>query len=183
MDVDASFVADGETPEAIEPGKCAFDDPAIAAETFAGRCGELSRCLLGLDLLLGLPPRRRVPSEGSGVCPQDGGQGGWPSGLGFGGVRLLRGWRGGTTRRTLHPESGRITRPGEWDRRSGWGTWIRTKAARVRAGSSTAKLSPKRAPKRAGRRPDSMRPPAGQPGSPAPRRSSAPSAASSELTA
>ena len=26
----------------------------------------------------------------------------------------------------------------------GWGTWIRTKAARVRAGSSTAKLSPKR---------------------------------------
>ena len=25
----------------------------------------------------------------------------------------------------------------------GWGTWIRTKAARVRAGSSTAKLSPK----------------------------------------
>ena len=26
----------------------------------------------------------------------------------------------------------------------GWGTWIRTKAARSRAGSSTAKLSPKR---------------------------------------
>ena len=25
---------------------------------------------------------------------------------------------------------------------SGWGTWIRTKAVRVRAGSSTAKLSP-----------------------------------------
>ena len=36
MDVDASFVADGETPEAIEPGECAFDDPAIPAETFAG---------------------------------------------------------------------------------------------------------------------------------------------------
>ncbi len=26
----------------------------------------------------------------------------------------------------------------------GWGTWIRTKAFRVRVGSSTAKLSPKR---------------------------------------
>ena len=26
--------------------------------------------------------------------------------------------------------------------KNGWGTWIRTKAARVRAGSSTAKLSP-----------------------------------------
>ena len=26
--------------------------------------------------------------------------------------------------------------------RGGWGTWIRTKAVRVRAGSSTAKLSP-----------------------------------------
>ena len=36
MDVDASFVVDGETPEAIDPGGCAFDDPAIAAETFAG---------------------------------------------------------------------------------------------------------------------------------------------------
>ena len=36
MNVDASFVADGETPNAIEPCECAFDDPAIAAETFAG---------------------------------------------------------------------------------------------------------------------------------------------------
>ncbi len=29
--------------------------------------------------------------------------------------------------------------------RGGWGTWIRTKAFRVRVGSSTAKLSPSRA--------------------------------------
>ena len=36
MDVDASFVADGEASEAIEPGECAFDDPAVAAETLAG---------------------------------------------------------------------------------------------------------------------------------------------------
>lgn len=28
---------------------------------------------------------------------------------------------------------------------SGWGTWIRTKTARVRVGSSTVKLSPKQA--------------------------------------
>ena len=36
VDIDASLVADGETPEAIEPGEGAFDDPAIAAETLAG---------------------------------------------------------------------------------------------------------------------------------------------------
>ena len=36
MDIDPSFVADGEAPETIEPGECAFDDPAVATETLAG---------------------------------------------------------------------------------------------------------------------------------------------------
>ncbi len=36
----------------------------------------------------------------------------------------------------------RAYRQGRKSTETGWGTWIRTKAARVRAGSSTAKLSP-----------------------------------------
>jgi hypothetical protein len=49
-------------------------------------------------------------------------------------------------------ERGGIDAPQAHSPRRGWGTWIRTKAARVRAGSSTAKLSPTGAPQGAGRR-------------------------------
>ena len=47
-------------------------------------------------------------------------------------------------RRGQHPPGApqRALIAGTNDQKIGWGTWIRTKAARVRAGSSTAKLSP-----------------------------------------
>jgi hypothetical protein len=36
MDADAAFVSDGESSEAIDPGKAAFNDPSAAAAFLQG---------------------------------------------------------------------------------------------------------------------------------------------------
>src|ERR1700752_5215854 len=58
---------------------------------------------------------------------------------------MVSGWHPSPRRRQTPDGTAANIEPGHDLTCFGWGTWIRTKDARVRAGSFTAKLSPKEA--------------------------------------